>query len=349
MSPASAVRLLSVAPFVLLLACVKEREWMPFAVQAHSAMSFEQSSWATPVPLDAPVNSPTANDQGPALSSDGLTLYFCSNRPGGSGGNDLWASRRASKNDPWGEPVNLGPGVNSSGGDCGPSLPRDGRLLFLTSNRAGGSGGNDIYMTSRHDRTNDLSWGAPVRLGPDVNTADFEFSPFITMFRDDCDNDDQCVEPYAELYFERGTSNVTTDIFVVTIDAQGATLGPAVAVSELNSSDTDGRPTLRFDGKEIIIHSNRDGRGGNFDLFVSTRPSRNHTWSFPVPIEELNSGPPIHEIHPYLSKDGREVFFVRGTGVANDIWISTRTPNEHFDDDDDDDDRDHRREQHHRR
>ncbi len=347
MSLASAVRLLSVAPFAVLLACGTEREQMPFAVQTHSAMSFKESPWSAPVMLDAPVNSPTANDQGPALSSDGRSLYFCSNRPGGSGGNDLWASQRASRNGPWGTPVNLGPSVNSSGGDCGPSLSKNGRLLFFTSNRTGGAGGNDIYLTSRSDRTDDLSWGVPVRLGPDVNTTDFEFSPFITRFRGDCD-DDSCAGRYAELYFERGSSNVLTDIFVVTIDAQGGALGPAVAVAELNSPDAEGRPTVRFDGKEIIIHSNRDGRGGNFDLFVSTRPGRHHAWSTPVPVDELNSGPPIHEIHPYLSKDGREVLFVRGTGVANDIWMSTRTPSGDFDDDDDDD-RDRRREHHHRR
>ena len=305
---------------------------MPLAIQTHSTFSFKEALWSLPVILDASVNSPTANDQGPALSSDRLTLYFCSNRPGGSGGNDLWVSRRASRSEPWGTPVNLAPRVNSTSGDCGPSLSKDRLLLFFTSNRAGGAGGNDIYMSSRTDPMDDLSWGPPVPLGPEVNTPGFEFSPFITMFRDDCENDDRCVEPYAELYFERGPSNVTTDIFVVTIDSQGGTIGPAVAVAELNSSDADGRPTVRFDGKEIIIHSNRDGRGGNVDLFVSTRPSRNHTWSFPVPIEELNSGPPIHEIHPYLSKDGREILFVRGTGVANDIWMSSRTQSGHFDD-----------------
>jgi len=51
----------------------------------------------------------------------------------------------------------------------------------------------------------------------------------------------------------------------------------------------------------------------------------------------------MHEIHPYLSRDGRQVVFALGTGVANDIWMSTRTPNGNFGDDDDDDNRDHRR------
>jgi Tol biopolymer transport system component len=305
----------SLASLALLLACDTQTDQPLVGLQAHS---FANSEWSVPVRLDAPVNSPTANEQGPALSSHGLALYFCSNRPP-SGGNDLWVSRRASDNDPWGDPVNLGSTVNSSGGDCGPSLFVDGLLLFFTSNRTGGAGGNDIYVTSRTDATDDLSWGAPVRLGPDINTTAAEFSPFITKPAD---------HGTAELYFERGSSNTATDIFVVTIDAQGTTLGPAVPVTELNSSDADGHPTVRFDGREMLLQSNRDGRGGNFDLFVSTRRSPHDLWSTPQPVAELSVSP-MHEIFPYLSKDGRTVFFVRGTGVANDIWMATRTPSGH--------------------
>jgi Tol biopolymer transport system component len=300
---------------VLLLACDTQPDQPVVGLQAQR---FANSEWSVPVRLDAPVNDPTANEQAPALSSDGHALYFCSNRPP-SVGNDLWVSRRTGESDQWGTPVNLGPGVNSAGGDCGPSLSKDGLRLFFTSNRAGGAGNNDIYMTLRSDPTDDLSWGTPVRLGPDVNTPAFEFSPFITKEGDD---------GTAELYFERGPSNGQTDIFVATIDPQGIALGPAAAVVELNSSEADGRPTLRFDKREMLLHSNRDGRGGNFDLFVSTRQSPAHPWSTPVPVIDLNVSP-MHEIHPYLSKDGRTVVFVRGTGVANDIWMSTRAPSGH--------------------
>ena len=82
---------------------------------------------------------------------------------------------------------------------------------------------------------------------------------------------------------------------------------------------------VRFDGREIFLHSNRDGRGGNFDLFVATRQSCNHLWSTPVPVAELSASP-MHEIHPYPSRDARTILFVRGTGLANDIWMSIRTP-----------------------
>ncbi len=311
-------RLTFPALLTVLAACQTERTLLPPATESGEgirALAFgaERTPWSEPVRLDAPVNDPLANEQGPAISPDGLSLYFCSNRPGGSGGNDLWAARRASEAEPWTDAVNLGATVNSVAGDCGPSFSQDGLLLFFTSNRAGGAGANDIYMVSRTDPTDDLSWGPPVRLGPEVNTAAFEFSPFITRWSD---------EGTAQLYFERGASNATGDIFVVTLNAAGMTVGSAVAVAELNGSGGDARPTVRFDGREVMFASNR---AGGWDLYMASRNSPNEAWSAPVLVDQLSVNT-LHEIHPYLSRDGRTVFFVRGTGVANDIWMATRTP-----------------------
>lgn len=296
----------------------------PSSKRLPNAQSFARSDWSAPVPLDAPVNNPTANEQAPALSADGLSLYFCSNRAP-SAGNDLWVSRRESEDTPWGAPTNLGSTVNSPAGDCGPTISEDGLVLLFTSARTGGAGLNDIYMSHRTDPGDDLSWSAPVRLGAEVNTAFTELSPFITRYRgDECEEMD-CVGEWTELYFERGSSNTATDIHVVRIDSDGLALGPSAPVTEVNSAGADGRPTVRFDGREMILQSNRDGRGGNVDLFVATRQSPNHAWSTPEPIGELNVSN-RHEIHPYLSKDGRTILFIRGTGSANDIYISTRVP-----------------------
>lgn len=69
-------------------------------------------AWLPPVNIGAAINS-RFNDSGPAISRDGLTLYFTSDRPGGSGGPDLWVIHRASQTASWSSPVNLGTGVNS--------------------------------------------------------------------------------------------------------------------------------------------------------------------------------------------------------------------------------------------
>ncbi|MFH1884720.1 MAG: GC-type dockerin domain-anchored protein, partial [Planctomycetota bacterium] len=105
-------------------------------------------SWGTPVNLGSTVNS-SGWDYAPALSTDGLSLFFSSTRPGGYGGwDDLWLTRRDTTNDPWGEPVNLGPEVNSSSGEAGPSISVDGSTLYFGSNRPGGSGGVDLWQVS---------------------------------------------------------------------------------------------------------------------------------------------------------------------------------------------------------
>src|SRR5262245_15666065 len=93
----------------------------------------EYLDWSVPVNLGPLVNS-TVQDIGPALSKDGLSLYFGSNRPGGFGGLDIWISRRASVDAPWGTPENLGPTVNSSATENVPTFSRDGHWMFFNSN-----------------------------------------------------------------------------------------------------------------------------------------------------------------------------------------------------------------------
>lgn len=77
------------------------------ALALPSAQAQKYSDWSAPVNLGPVINS-ASSDQGPAISKDGLTLYFHSNRPGGLGGFDMWVSQRASVDDPRGAPVNLG-------------------------------------------------------------------------------------------------------------------------------------------------------------------------------------------------------------------------------------------------
>src|SRR5262245_35741266 len=108
----------------------------------------EFSEWSAPVNLGPTINSPFT-EAGPAISKNGLSLYFYSNRPGGFGSNDIWVSQRASLDAPWGEPVNLGPNINTSDGEITPSLSRDGHWLFVAGNRPGGFGDSDIWASWR--------------------------------------------------------------------------------------------------------------------------------------------------------------------------------------------------------
>src|SRR5881397_2672805 len=112
-------RLISLVQLALLAACGSEpqRSITATLTASHTA---NFSSWSEPVSLGTTINMPGFNDQQPALSKDGLSLYFASNRPESPGDATLdlniWVSQRACADEscPWGTQVSLGSTVNSS-------------------------------------------------------------------------------------------------------------------------------------------------------------------------------------------------------------------------------------------
>jgi peptidoglycan-associated lipoprotein len=80
----------------------------------------------------------------PALTPDGLTLYFVSDMTGGSGGKDIWVATRSAGGDVWSRPRNLGPDINTSGNELFPFIRSDGTLYF-SSDGLLGMGGLDIF------------------------------------------------------------------------------------------------------------------------------------------------------------------------------------------------------------
>jgi peptidoglycan-associated lipoprotein len=115
-----------------------------------------------PLVLVPELSSPSG-DARPAIRADGLELILHSNRPGPpscqaesptpSGGQDLWVSTRSAVTDPWGCPVNLGPVLNSSANDLQANFSDDAEVLFFSSNRPGGKGSDDLWMTKREPQT----------------------------------------------------------------------------------------------------------------------------------------------------------------------------------------------------
>jgi len=281
----------------------------PDAVTA-AVSDAQWSEWSVPVNLGPTVNS-AFGDATPDLSRDGLSLYFGSNRLGGSGLGDLWVSRRASVDDPWGVPVNLGSVVNSSAADGGPSLSPDGHYLFFASGRPGGFGQNDIWVSWRDDVHDDFAWEAPVNVGPPVNGPTFDAGPEFRR---------------PEFYFVSGSTvpAIPFDIYVSSVT--GNTFQAPRPAVELNSPANDLRPTLSFDGREIFLASNRPGGIGAEDIWGSTRRSAAAPWSVPV-----NLGPvintPFNDTQAQLSHDGTMLFFTSdrpgGSGLT-DLYVSTR-------------------------
>jgi hypothetical protein len=135
--------------------------------------------WGEPVNLGPPINT-TAGEWGVSISYDGLSLYFDTRQSGTTNAiNDLWVATRATIDDDWGNPVSLGPTVNSGADDYVPSISADGLALYFTSGPGrGGYGNYDLWVTMRE--TTDDPWGEPVNLGPPVNSSDYDLDPGIS-------------------------------------------------------------------------------------------------------------------------------------------------------------------------
>ena len=294
------------------LACSRESEVaapeIRLATGAEVPAASQFSDWSVPVNLGPAVNSPFV-DNLPALSKDGLSLYFTSNRPGGVGALDLWVSRRADVDEPWGLPVNLGAVVNSEANDAAPELSRDGHYLYLTSNRPGTLGSNDIWVSWRADVHDDLAWEAPVNLGPPISGPAFDAGAALRR---------------PEFYFTRGPVSTALDIYVSRMIGNG--FEEPRLVAELSSAANDQRPTIRYDARELFLSSNRPGGFGEDDLWVASRPGASGRWASPRNLGAVINTPFV-ETQPGLSEDGTMLFFTSnrpGGSGGLDLWVSTR-------------------------
>ena len=213
------------------------------------------ADWGPPESLGEVVNT-SSHDEIACISGDGLTLYFCSDRPGGCGGWDIWATTRPTRNDAWGPAENLGPGINSattagalSGADGEPWISPDGLELYFESYRPGGYGRADIYVARR--ATQNDPWEEPVNLGPVVNSQYGEqflcLSPdrLVLFF---CDHMDTSLPRPGgfggpDIWMSRRTT--LSDPWQAPVN-----LGP-----QINSSIVDSVPRLSPDGSTLYFYT----------------------------------------------------------------------------------------------
>ena len=99
-------------------------------------------TWSEPKNLEILPDSLVAAH--PALSPDGLTLYFVSDMSGGSGGKDIWKTTRSQGSTAWSKPQNPGPDINTAGDELFPYIRSDGTLYFSSDGHIG-MGGLDIF------------------------------------------------------------------------------------------------------------------------------------------------------------------------------------------------------------
>jgi len=111
------------------------------------ALDDRKDLFGTPTLVPEPFSVPIYNDSHPLMRKDGLEFIFVSNRPG-SALQDIWAATRDSLEDPWSAPFNLTT-VNSAAQDFRPTLSFDGKTLIFASDRPGGFGTGDLYISTR--------------------------------------------------------------------------------------------------------------------------------------------------------------------------------------------------------
>ena len=136
--------------------------------------SFQENKvWLQAKDLGSPIN--TAENEGAiCISPDGKRLFFAAKgREDSEGGFDIYYCYK--KGEHWLGPFNIGRPVNSSQWDSQPTISANGRALYFCSRRKGGYGGIDIWVSFLENN----KWSEPVNLGPNINTAGDEQSPFI--------------------------------------------------------------------------------------------------------------------------------------------------------------------------
>ena len=217
-----------------------------------------------------------------------------------------------------GEPVNLGPSINSAGPDESASLSKDGLSLYFASIRPGGNGSFDIYVTTRPTPADD--WGEPVNLGPQLNRPGREQAPSISPNG-------------LELYHTR-VWNGNFDIWVSTRETTEDNWGdPARLGTTINkSSSTEFQSNFSPDGLSLYFGSTRSGGSGNADLWLATRETLNSAWRTAVNLgSTVNSS--AHDGLPSISADESMLFF-SGWGISpfrssgfdgSDLWMTRRT------------------------
>jgi outer membrane protein OmpA-like peptidoglycan-associated protein/tetratricopeptide (TPR) repeat protein len=189
------------------------------------------------------------------ISQDGEWLLFAGNFAGkGFGDFDLYISYDTPTG--WSEPINLGANINTEFWESSPSLSPDKNALYFSSNRAGGYGGRDLYVSYRMPNG---KWSPAENMGPEVNTAGDELAPFIHA-------DNQTL-----FYTSNGLPGYGgTDIYIMRRLGEKKWGKPADLGYPINTIENEGSLFVASDGITAYYASDRADTKGFLDLYKFT-------------------------------------------------------------------------------
>jgi hypothetical protein len=253
----------------------------------------------------------------PTLTADLLEIVFTSERVSGNG--DVWFARRASTFEPFTTPTPLTE-VNTANFETSAAIAADGLTLWFGSDRPGGVGTIDIWVSSRASRA--AAWETPQNVvALSTPSEDIPRPP----------GQHGLVMPLAS---KPGGTGGVYQTFFASRESAGAPFGTPALVSELAGTDrstvdgflTDDGLTLFFSSSPLQVL----GDAGPFvdggalptaDLFVAWRRSVNEGFSLTQPLDDLNT--PGDERDPWLTPDGKTLYFTSDRDGALNIYTAT--------------------------
>lgn len=218
------------------------------------------SEWSDPEPLA--FSSDSFNCGQPSVAKDGQIMYFSSDMPGGYGGKDIWFVTFSKRSKTWGDPMNLGPVVNTEGDEMFPFIHEDGTLYFASNGHVG-LGGTDIYFT----KGNGTDWSEPVNMRSPINSHGDDFAVILSKDKESgyFSSNRDGGKGQDDIYRFSMTPLVFTLSGVVR-NAKTKEIMPGVIVTITSSSDT-GKVILKTDqmgSYKITLKSKTD-----YELFAA--------------------------------------------------------------------------------
>jgi OOP family OmpA-OmpF porin len=213
--------------------------------------------------MGPPINT-SSDDYIPRILQDGKTLYFDSNRPGGSGGEDIWYSTLDASGN-WSAPVALY-GLNSSSHEGLLAISPDEKVAIVFGNYNGSFGGGDLFYSVK---TTD-GWTPPCNIGGTINTKKWESLACIGS------------DGKTLLYSTDVGDGNGSDIYLTFLSENGWSK-PYSLGSTINTKSDEKYPFLSADGKTLYFSSDGHFGFGLNDMFMSRRLDDSWTkWSEPV-------------------------------------------------------------------
>jgi len=227
-----------------------------------------------------------------SMFAGGLMAFFATNRPGGTGGADIWQAQRATLDSAF---VVDGPvvGVNSTAEESFPRLPDDGLEVFFQTNRDAGQW--ELYRATRGAPGETFG---PPQLLTGLGVGD-KWDPAVTP--------DGLALYYSALILP-GLGDDLQHVLVARRPDRGAAFGePELVPGIATYGQVDAGPTTSADERVVLFHSARPGGAGDLDIWFATRASASEPFDTPLPLASLNT--PAADWKPYLRPDGCELYF----------------------------------------